>query len=121
MTTLALIAPGHRQHRHHFRHHGECRTVRCARHADRLWWLHHPPPPPRWVIPEAIVICESKGVNLAPNSAGAAGYYQIIPSTWASHGGSQPFDASQHSKAEQDRVAARIWAEGGPGEWVCKA
>lgn len=74
-----------------------------------------------WAIPAAIVMCESKGTNEAPNSAGAAGYYQIIPSTWSSHGGRPPDDASKHSKAEQDAVARRIWDEGGPGEWVCKA
>lgn len=90
---------------------------------DRIWGRAHyvAPPAPRWVIPEAIVICESKGVNLPPNSASAAGYYQIIASTWRENGGSPPSDASQHSKAEQDAVAKRIWDTGGPGQWVCKA
>src|SRR5581483_4133232 len=43
-----------------------------------------------WAIPYAIVLCESGGQNLPPNSAGASGYYQIIPSTWTSFGGSGP-------------------------------
>ena len=43
-----------------------------------------------WAIPYAIVLCESGGQNLPPNSAGASGYYQIIPSTWAGFGGTGP-------------------------------
>jgi muramidase (phage lysozyme) len=73
------------------------------------------------VIPSAIVMCESKGTNERPNGASAAGYYQITSETWAEGGGSPPDDASQHSKAEQDAVAARLWAGGaGAGRWVCK-
>jgi muramidase (phage lysozyme) len=72
-----------------------------------------------WAIPEYIVICESKGQNLPPNSATASGYYQILDSTWAENGGSPPDEAWRHSKSEQDRVAAQIWATGGPSQWVC--
>jgi muramidase (phage lysozyme) len=89
---------------------------------DIRWGRTHyvAPPRPRWVIPEYIVICESKGRNEPPNSASAAGYYQIIASTWAAYGGSPPNDASQHSKAEQDAVARRIWDGGrGAGQWDC--
>lgn len=74
------------------------------------------------MIPEYIVICESKGTNEGPNGPlAAAGYYQIIPETWAAYGGSPPNDASQHSKAEQDRVARRIVRDSprGLGEWAC--
>jgi hypothetical protein len=72
-----------------------------------------------WAIPYAIVLCESGGQNLPPNSAGASGYYQIIPSTWRLFGGSGPA-AYLASKAEQDAVASRIWAGGsGAGNWVC--
>lgn len=72
-----------------------------------------------WVIPYPIVLCESGGQNLPPNSAGASGYYQIIPSTWRLFGGSGPA-AYLASKAEQDAVASRIWAGGsGAGNWVC--
>ncbi|HEY1522091.1 MAG TPA: transglycosylase family protein [Solirubrobacteraceae bacterium] len=72
-----------------------------------------------WVIPYPIVLCESGGQNLPPNSAGASGYYQILPSTWKLFGGSGPA-AYLASKAEQDAVASRIWAGGsGAGNWVC--
>jgi peptidoglycan hydrolase CwlO-like protein len=72
-----------------------------------------------WAIPWAIVQCESGGQNLPPNWAGASGYYQIIPSTWSGFGGSGPA-AYLASKAEQDRVATRIWDGGrGAGNWDC--
>ncbi len=72
-----------------------------------------------WVIPTAIVQCESGGRNMPPNHAGAAGYYQIMPGTWKQHGGKGP-SAHLAPKAEQDRVAARIWAGGsGADQWVC--
>ena len=72
-----------------------------------------------WAIPYAIVQCESGGQNLPPNSAGASGYYQFLPSTWQGLGGSTP-QAYQASKAEQDRLAAQLWAGGaGARNWVC--
>jgi septal ring factor EnvC (AmiA/AmiB activator) len=72
-----------------------------------------------WAIPYAIVLCESGGQNLTPNSAGASGYYQIIPSTWKLFGGSGPA-AYLAGKAEQDAVASRIWNGGaGASNWVC--
>ena len=72
-----------------------------------------------WAIPWAIVQCESGGQNLPPNSAGASGYYQMLPSTWRGLGGSTP-QAHQASKAEQDRLAAKLWAGGaGARNWVC--
>ncbi len=72
-----------------------------------------------WAIPYAIVLCESGGQNLPPNSAGASGYYQIMPATWKLFGGSGPA-AYLASKSEQDAVASRIWAGGaGASNWVC--
>ena len=71
-----------------------------------------------WAIPYAIVLCESGGQNLPPNSAGASGYYQILPSTWSLYGGTGPA-AYLASKSEQDAVASRIWAGQGPSAWVC--
>jgi peptidoglycan hydrolase CwlO-like protein len=72
-----------------------------------------------WAIPWPIVQCESGGQNLPPNSAGASGYYQMITATWRGLGGSTPH-AFQASKAEQDRLAARLWAGGaGARNWVC--
>jgi peptidoglycan hydrolase CwlO-like protein len=74
-----------------------------------------------WAIPWAIVQCESGGQNLPPNSAGASGYYQFLPETWRRLGGSTPH-AYQAPKAEQDRLAATLWAGGsGARNWVCAA
>jgi septal ring factor EnvC (AmiA/AmiB activator) len=72
-----------------------------------------------WAIPYAIVLCESGGQNLPPNSAGASGYYQIIAATWKLFGGSGPA-AYLASKAEQSAVAAKIWDGGaGASNWTC--
>jgi Transglycosylase-like domain len=72
-----------------------------------------------WAIPWAIVQCESGGQNLPPNSAGASGYYQIMPATWKLFGGAGPA-AYLASKSEQDAVASRIWNGGaGAHNWVC--
>ena len=72
-----------------------------------------------YAIPTYIVICESGGNYRALNrSSMAGGAYQIIPSTWRAYGGKGPY-AHQASKAEQDRIAAIIWREDGPGAWSC--
>lgn len=69
-------------------------------------------------IPTYIVVCESGGNYRALNeSSMAGGAYQIIPSTWRAYGGTGL--AHQASKAEQDRIAAIIWREDGPGAWSC--
>ncbi|MBJ7521434.1 MAG: transglycosylase family protein [Solirubrobacteraceae bacterium] len=75
-----------------------------------------------WAIPWAVVQCESGGQNLPPNAgAQASGYYQFIPSTWQGMGGSTKH-AYQASKAEQDRLAARLWDNGrGARNWDCAA
>jgi septal ring factor EnvC (AmiA/AmiB activator) len=77
----------------------------------------------RWLggpfsIPAYIVMCESGGNYGALNpSSGAGGAYQILPSTWQLYGGQgEPQNAS---KAEQDRIAAEIWADSGSSAWVC--
>jgi septal ring factor EnvC (AmiA/AmiB activator) len=76
-------------------------------------WLGGP-----YSIPTYIVMCESGGNYGAVNpSSGAGGAYQILPSTWDLYGGSgAPQDAP---KAEQDRIAAEIWADSGGSAWVC--
>jgi septal ring factor EnvC (AmiA/AmiB activator) len=72
-----------------------------------------------WAIPWPIVQCESGGQNLPPNGAGASGYYQMLPETWKGLGGSTPH-AYLAPKAEQDRLAAVLWAGGaGAHNWVC--
>ncbi len=74
-----------------------------------------------WAIPYPIVLCESGGQDLPPNSAGASGYYQIIPSTWREFGGTGRA-AYLVPKAEQDAVATRIWNNGaGASNWACAA
>jgi hypothetical protein len=71
-----------------------------------------------YTIPASIVMCESGGNYRAVNpSSGAGGAYQILPSTWAAYGGSGlPQDAPP---AEQDAIAAKIYASGGPSQWSC--
>jgi septal ring factor EnvC (AmiA/AmiB activator) len=72
-----------------------------------------------FVIPSSIVQCESGGQNLPPNSAGASGYYQILPSTWKQYGGTGS-SAYGASRAQQNQVATRIWSGGsGASNWVC--
>ncbi len=74
-----------------------------------------------WAIPWVIVQCESGGQNVPPNRAGASGYYQFVPATWRGLGGSTP-SAYQASKAEQDRLAAKLWDGGrGAANWDCAA
>jgi hypothetical protein len=76
-------------------------------------WLGGP-----YSIPSSIVTCESGGNYGAVNpSSGAGGAYQILPSTWSLYGGQgSPQSAS---KSEQDKIAAQIWADSGPGAWAC--
>lgn len=76
-------------------------------------WLGGP-----YSIPTYIVMCESGGDYGALNpGSGAGGAYQILPSTWELYGGEGlPHEAS---KAEQDRIAAEIWADSGASAWVC--
>ena len=76
-------------------------------------WLGGP-----YSIPTYIVMCESGGNYSAVNpSSGAGGAYQILPSTWELYGGQGlPNEAP---KAEQDRIAAEIWADSGSSAWVC--
>jgi septal ring factor EnvC (AmiA/AmiB activator) len=76
-------------------------------------WLGGP-----YSIPTYIVMCESGGDYSAVNpSSGAGGAYQIIPSTWELYGGKG--EPQNGSKAEQDRIAAEIWADSGTSAWVC--
>jgi septal ring factor EnvC (AmiA/AmiB activator) len=96
---------------------GEIQAARAASEAEAEEevgrWLGGP-----YSIPTYIVMCESGGNYSALNpSSGAGGAYQILPSTWELYGGKgEPQNAP---KAEQDRIAAEIWADSGPSAWVC--
>ena len=95
----------------------EIQAVRAASEAEAEEevgrWLGGP-----YSIPTYIVMCESGGNYSALNpTSGAGGAYQILPSTWDLYGGQGlPHEAS---KAEQDRIAAEIWADSGPSAWAC--
>ena len=92
----------------------EARAASAAEAEEEVGrWLGGP-----YSIPTYIVMCESGGDYGALNpSSGAGGAYQILPSTWELYGGKgAPQDAP---KAEQDRIAAEIWADSGPSAWVC--
>ena len=68
-------------------------------------------------IPSYIVECESGGDYSARNPSGAGGAYQMMPETFHAYGGSG--DPASASKAEQDRVAARIYEAEGSAPWSC--
>jgi septal ring factor EnvC (AmiA/AmiB activator) len=100
------------------RHRVEARIAKLEA-AARAASVNSPGPGGPWAIPWPIVQCESGGQNLPPNSAGASGYYQILPETWRLYGGKGPA-AWKAPKAEQDRVASKIWDHGrGRDAWVC--
>jgi septal ring factor EnvC (AmiA/AmiB activator) len=92
----------------------EAERISAAEAEDEVErWLGGP-----FSIPSYIVMCESGGNYGAVNaSSGAGGAYQILPSTWELYGGQgEPQNAP---KAEQDQIAAEIWADSGGGAWVC--
>ncbi len=68
-------------------------------------------------IPSYIVECESGGDYSARNPSGAGGAYQMMPGTFEAYGGSG--DPASASKAEQDRVASRIYEAEGSSPWTC--
>jgi hypothetical protein len=73
-----------------------------------------------FAIPKNIVMCESGGNYGALNpSSGAGGAYQMLPETYKGLGGKH---GAPHlaPKSEQDRLAAKLWADGqGRGNWAC--
>jgi chromosome segregation ATPase len=73
-----------------------------------------------FAIPKNIVMCESGGDYGALNpSSGAGGAYQLLPSTYEGLGG-QHEAPHLAPKSEQDRLAAKLWADGqGRGNWEC--
>ena len=91
----------------------EAQATEAQAEAEVGRWLGGP-----YSIPTYIVMCESGGDYGAVNpSSGAGGAYQILPSTWDLYDGKgEPQNAP---KAEQDRIAAEIWADSGSSAWVC--
>jgi hypothetical protein len=111
--------------RYHAKNPG-CHYPACDKRVGHRWAVQHRPKHATvrassgWVIPAYIVMCESHGQNLPPNGAGASGYYQIIPSTWSAYGGTAyASQAYLAPKWAQDKIAARIWAQGGASQWDC--
>jgi hypothetical protein len=107
VTTIVLAFGAHdAQHaRHRYKHHPECRTARCARHADRLYAKHHPPPKPAMSALEACIIREESGGDPTAVNGQYEGIGQWSPSSWDqwSQGryGNTPLDASY---VEQEKV-----------------
>jgi hypothetical protein len=68
---------------------------------------------------QAIAACESGGDPHAIGGGGAfRGKYQFTNATWAAMGGSG--DPAAAPEAEQDRLAAKLYATAGAGQWpVC--
>jgi hypothetical protein len=68
---------------------------------------------------QAIAQCESGGDPTAIGGGGAfRGKYQFTFGTWAAVGGSG--DPAQAPEPEQDRRAAMLYEQSGPGQWpVC--
>jgi hypothetical protein len=68
---------------------------------------------------QAIAQCESGGNPAAIGGGGAfRGKYQFTFDTWAAVGGSG--DPAKAPEAEQDRRAAALYSQSGPGQWpVC--
>ena len=75
--------------------------------------------PPVSPVLQAIAACESGGNPRAIGGGGAfRGKYQFTRETWAAMGGSG--DPAAAPEAEQDRLAAKLYASGGAGQWpVC--
>jgi hypothetical protein len=106
-------APVRTPKRHRVHRHPAQRRRHHAKRASSAVTASH-----GYSIPISIVMCESGGNYRAVNpTSGAGGAYQILPSTWAAYGGTGlPQDAPP---AEQDAIAAKIYAAGGPSQWSC--
>ena len=95
---------------------------RSVRTAARRAAREARPPEPKVAVPpqlEAIAACESGGDPAAVSSTGAyRGKYQFSVATWQAVGGQG--DPAAAPEAEQDRRAAILYAQSGPGQWpVC--
>jgi hypothetical protein len=67
---------------------------------------------------EAIAACESGGNPSTDTGNGFYGKYQFTQETWQAVGGTG--NPAAASEGEQDRRAAQLYAQAGPGQWpVC--
>jgi hypothetical protein len=99
-----------RHHRHLLR---ELRSARRARARARAAAASSASP-----ALQAIAACESGGNPRTDTGNGFYGKYQFTLSTWQAVGGSG--NPAQASEGEQDRRAAALLAQAGPGQWpVC--
>lgn len=68
---------------------------------------------PNWLL--RVAACES-GFNIyAHNPSGATGLFQFMPSTFYGNGGTDIYSAT-----DQANIAAKMFAAGQSGQWVCK-
>jgi hypothetical protein len=103
--SITKLARHHRHLRHELRH---------ARHAAAKQAQQSNASPAL----QAIAACESGGNPSTDTGNGFYGKYQFTQQTWQAVGGSG--NPAQASEAEQDRRAAQLLAQAGPGQWpVC--
>jgi hypothetical protein len=103
-----------RHHRHLQRELRSARRARAAQRAETRAAAASTASPAL----EAIAACESGGNPQTDTGNGFYGKYQFTLATWQAVGGSG--NPAQASEAEQDRRAAALLAQAGPGQWpVC--
>jgi hypothetical protein len=99
----------------------QARRVEAAKRRSETPAERRPAAPAVSVPPhlEAIAQCESGGDPGAVGGGGQfRGKYQFTYATWAAVGGQG--DPAAAPEAEQDRRAAALYAQSGPGQWpVC--
>jgi hypothetical protein len=106
--------------RHHRHLHRELRSARRARAQARAQARAEARAAVSTASPalEAIATCESGGNPQTDTGNGFYGKYQFTLATWQAVGGAG--NPAQASETEQDRRAAALLAQAGPGQWpVC--
>jgi hypothetical protein len=103
--------------RHHRHLHHELRSARRARAEARRAAARAAASTASPAL-EAIAACESGSNPQTDTGNGFYGKYQFTLATWQAVGGSG--NPAQASESEQDRRAATLLAQAGPGQWpVC--
>lgn len=115
IAAVASPAPAHTPH--HFKHHPECRTLRCARHADRAWARRHRPN----FIFGAFELCVANREAGEPGSTSFdtinwrysgdyEGAYNWVNGTWLSMGGGRFAAHAYEATPEQQTLIFRAHA-----------